>query len=74
MNFKKIIESTEATIKGHLYQERKNLRSTKTLLTSNLSLIREIDDTFSEQIKTKTQSCFYTILNLVMQEKRLPSL
>ena len=35
LNFKKLLDTTEATIKGHLDQERKNVQSAKTQPTPN---------------------------------------
>ena len=61
MNFKKEIESTEATIKGYLDQERKNVRSTKISPTSHILLTEETDDAFPEQAKTKQKIFLYDI-------------
>ena len=58
INFKKFINTTEATIKGHLDQERQNVQSTK----SKQSI--ETEDVFPSQIKEKTSNCFYIIFNL----------
>ena len=54
LNFKKLLDTTEATLKGHLDQERKNVQSTKTQPTLN----PDEDDAFPEKIPIKTQNYF----------------
>ena len=65
-----MLKTTEATLKGHMDQERENVQSTKhesaqfeheELLASN--------DSFPEKFKTKTSSCFYTIYDLAKETK-----
>lgn len=65
LNFKKLIDHTEATIKGHLDQERKNIQSTKQSPVVPVLLPSDIkEDAFPDQITTKTQNCFYVIFDL----------
>ena len=65
INFKTMLKTTEATLKGHMDQERKNSQSTKPKSTpfEDNELLAE-NDSFPEQITQKTKSCFYTIYDL----------
>jgi hypothetical protein len=66
LNFKKLIKTTEATLKGHMDQERKILQTTK--LTSPPSKQTNLD-AFPEQEKTKSLHCYYMIFNLATETK-----
>ena len=55
VKFKKILGTPEATILGHLGQERSNLQSTK---------IVDEDESFPEIISNKTRNCVYDITDL----------
>ena len=65
LNFKKLIKTTEATIKGHMDQERKNLQSTKISFLPQSSTEKESQqDAFPEKVNEKSQNCFYVILDM----------
>ena len=53
LNFKKLIGTPEATLLGHLDQERKNLQSTKADV---------MEDYFPAKANDKTYICFNTII------------
>ena len=57
LNFKKIIDTTEATLKGHLDGERKNLRSTKAPPTNADDLINDSFPDQSEKHRTVSIYC-----------------
>jgi len=68
LNFKKLLKTTEATLKGHLDQERKNLQSTKA--SSVLSSTNENEnhqDAFPEKSHTISKNCFYIILDMAKE-------
>ena len=64
LNFKKLIKTTEPTLKGHLDQERKNVQSTKTIPPSPLNNISDETDNFPERIDNKTNMAFYIIMDI----------
>ena len=68
LNFKKLISTPEATIKGHLDQERANLQSTQIRKSSTSDNDTQTsgdsdDDAFPNQIDHKTRNCFYIIFD-----------
>ena len=68
LNFKKLIKTTKATLKGHLDQERKNLQSTKSPSIGTATIKHDIQkDAFPEQLNAKSQSCFYIILDMAKE-------
>ena len=56
INFKKVLINTEATIKGHLDQERKNLQSTKTQVDTS--------DIFPSKSTNRTNEVYHSIYKL----------
>ena len=70
VNFRKLIDHTEATIIGYLDQERKNMQSTKQSPTVPVEAPSDMTYTsFSPQIMTKMQNCFYVIFDLAQATK-----
>ena len=56
LNFKKTINTTEATLKRNLDQERKNLQSTKSTSLEKDTIQKDIqNDAFPEQFKKNTE-------------------
>jgi hypothetical protein len=64
INFKKIIKTTEATLKGHLDQERKGTQSTTDLNTQDINKESIKEDSFPPQEQVKSTTCYYMIYNI----------
>jgi hypothetical protein len=69
INFKKILKTTEATLQGHLDQERKGLSSTKETDTNQDNENSAKKDAFPPQEKIKSSSCYYMIYNISTTRK-----
>ena len=56
-------------------QERKNLQSTKSTALEKPTIQEDIqNDAFPEQLNTKSQSCFYIILDMAKEATRYTDL
>ena len=69
-NLWKLIDHTEAMIKGHLDQERKNMQSIKqSPIVPLVSPSDMTDNSLPPQTVTKTQNCCYVIFDLAQAAK-----
>ena len=68
LNFKKLIKTIEAILKGHLNQERSNLQSTSQQIHETI-IEDSKQDAFSTTRICKNKNFFYKIFNMAIDAK-----